>query len=877
MAWQLIYTSAPRLLEAGRTGFGTVARHRAVSGLLATTIERFSQFGRLAGYHPRRVVYTHRIVTTGSQQHHVLSRLRDAGSDYTGRTNHIAHHLIAEPREIRPLIAAGVTPADILIAMHWRSSWTEPPRFLDAADEVDLTMITLRASAVWQQLTGDSQHARLLSPAVTRQGCYLVIPPEVDALGLFRESLKETMSQAWQTTFTTSLEPSDDVADFRWIGLAADSPLRAQAETSAREFFDLHHPESLPEPPPPPVQKTAVVELPPPACIPTGERPVRIAVADPTPKSRMAAESAAVAGDSSSSGGSFIPLLKVLLIGMVVIGASWGLFRHLNQRQQHTRGKESLERRIDELWRQNHLKLADTRQWLTQQIAHTPDAEALISAHVAAITQIRRSLANPALAQPVTAPDHMQDDFSELLNAHAEWLRKRAAIKLPGDWRVGEPADARTVLNRWADEQHAWRQLAQHFTQEPVVDRSEFQRLRESVMEALRGTQSPQGSPEEWQALLTQLGHETPEWFQAWVKLDSLGNNAPTEGFQAMMVQLARQPATPAWFQTLLHDKLRTLDAAGRETRPPQAMTSPEIVRRAVPAAADADSAGATHLIHVLAVREDTGWDAALTRVPELPVEDGMTLKLGGVDVRAHELGPDWRLIGNAFRQSVGASERIVFQGGRVVQIPERREGCRLIAHGGAEGRVLFDLRIVTPSSKVQELIRFDKVPDVPLVVAGDQLRLDGVGRVIRRLRLLDTPVPQFQLRCEDKAGASLAYSLLIDGERVSVSSATLPAAAMVELHMLEASAAELNAGIRKDREFIQTLSPKMADRQQRVAGLMAAIAEKEVKLAVIAEKMSGLRKQSPSTPPPAGPCLLLEMTGRVRGLCRINITRSQP
>jgi len=30
MAWQLIYTSAPRLLEAGRSGFGTVARHRAI-------------------------------------------------------------------------------------------------------------------------------------------------------------------------------------------------------------------------------------------------------------------------------------------------------------------------------------------------------------------------------------------------------------------------------------------------------------------------------------------------------------------------------------------------------------------------------------------------------------------------------------------------------------------------------------------------------------------------------------------------------------------------------------------------------------------------------------------------------------------------------
>ena len=63
MAWQLIYTSAPRLIEAGRTGFGTVARHRAVSGMLASAVERFSQFARLPGHDPRRVVHAHRILT----------------------------------------------------------------------------------------------------------------------------------------------------------------------------------------------------------------------------------------------------------------------------------------------------------------------------------------------------------------------------------------------------------------------------------------------------------------------------------------------------------------------------------------------------------------------------------------------------------------------------------------------------------------------------------------------------------------------------------------------------------------------------------------------------------------------------------------------
>ena len=89
MAWQLIYTSAPRLLEAGRSGFGTVARHRAIHPLLVTTLERDSQFDRAAA--AGRVIFAHRILTAAGARCHVLTCIRDAGADYTGRTNHIAH------------------------------------------------------------------------------------------------------------------------------------------------------------------------------------------------------------------------------------------------------------------------------------------------------------------------------------------------------------------------------------------------------------------------------------------------------------------------------------------------------------------------------------------------------------------------------------------------------------------------------------------------------------------------------------------------------------------------------------------------------------------------------------------------------------------
>jgi hypothetical protein len=100
MAQQLVYTSSPRLLQAGRTGFGTVAMHAGIPSWLQSEIEGFSQFSRLPGLDPSRVILCHTIFGQGDRKHHVFSRIQDCGADYTGRTNHIAHHFIFTAAEI---------------------------------------------------------------------------------------------------------------------------------------------------------------------------------------------------------------------------------------------------------------------------------------------------------------------------------------------------------------------------------------------------------------------------------------------------------------------------------------------------------------------------------------------------------------------------------------------------------------------------------------------------------------------------------------------------------------------------------------------------------------------------------------------------------
>ena len=252
MAWQLIYTSAPRLLEAGRSGFGTVARHRQISPLLVSACERASQFARLPGLDAGRLVLAHRIVVAGGERFHVLSCIRDAGSDHTRRTNHLAHHLIVEEREIAHLRAPAPSPADILLAMPWLSSWNQVPHWFDAADTIDLARFAQRGGGgAWARLTGQGAHARLLVDLQNGRGAWLIAPSDTNVCALISESLRLIPERAWQVRFTTSLQPSDDAADFDWIAIEAGSPLRAQVETSGRLALDLTAPATLPAVEPP--------------------------------------------------------------------------------------------------------------------------------------------------------------------------------------------------------------------------------------------------------------------------------------------------------------------------------------------------------------------------------------------------------------------------------------------------------------------------------------------------------------------------------------------------------------------------------------------------------------------------------------------------
>jgi hypothetical protein len=252
MPWQLIYTSAPRLLTAGQTGFGTVARHRDIPPLVVSAVERASQFARLPGMDAARVVYSHRVVDAAGARYHVLSRVASAGADYTGRTNHLAHHVILTAAEAADLAGKEISAGDVLVRFPWRNAWEEGARWLDEHETPDLAGLPpgpQEQLSVWMEATGDCLHANhLVAGAGARSGCFLIAPAKMEMRQLFAESLRGVPDEGWQFTFTTEVDPGDSPGQFRWLGFSRGSPVLDGIQPGRRLVLDLTRPSSLPVP-----------------------------------------------------------------------------------------------------------------------------------------------------------------------------------------------------------------------------------------------------------------------------------------------------------------------------------------------------------------------------------------------------------------------------------------------------------------------------------------------------------------------------------------------------------------------------------------------------------------------------------------------------
>jgi hypothetical protein len=180
-----------------------------------------------------RPIHCCRLVDIRGSRYHVLSRIQDAGLDFTGRTNFLAHHLVFTPEEVRqfpspPVILRGWSG--------WMKSWSKEPQLLENEHWSSLPGLSGGASVpatTWQRVTGDGTNGYGLLES--RAGTAFLVDnlAEEAILALFAESLellelrdprRDFRATAWQYTFTTSMQEQDNPADFRWRCLHSDNP-----------------------------------------------------------------------------------------------------------------------------------------------------------------------------------------------------------------------------------------------------------------------------------------------------------------------------------------------------------------------------------------------------------------------------------------------------------------------------------------------------------------------------------------------------------------------------------------------------------------------------------------------------------------------------
>lgn len=240
MIQQLIYTSAPKGLKQGSYGFCTVATTPGMNANLADRLEALSGYRHLFAPTDLRnpVNYSSLQLTVGGQRLFVLSRVADAGLDYSKRTNKIAHHLVFNQAELPPC-----GPAALCLASGvFQNRWTGDPKIIPP-QPIPVTTTTPGKCESWEQITGDAGWGGYLAqpPSAGPQSPVVILyRPGMSILPLLEESLALLSPESrWQISFSTFFTRLPPGVECRWRCMVADTPEAAAQRVPGTIVIDL--------------------------------------------------------------------------------------------------------------------------------------------------------------------------------------------------------------------------------------------------------------------------------------------------------------------------------------------------------------------------------------------------------------------------------------------------------------------------------------------------------------------------------------------------------------------------------------------------------------------------------------------------------------
>lgn len=251
MSHELLYTSAERGLKPGSYGFCTVMATEGLSKALQDRLESLSGYEHPFAVTDKRsaqnpVNYSHLIVTVANQRLHLLSRIADAGADYSGRSNKLAHHVALEPAELTP---AG--PATTLATVDFcKTSFDGTPRELPEGVRPPAESRPASECVAWNAVCHDAGWAGVLAEQTLQnpsRPITLIFPPGCDVLSLVVEAMSLLPAdQRWRTTFSTYFTKLPAGVDCQWRFVLDGTPTADQARRNLQSPpIDLSSPGAL--------------------------------------------------------------------------------------------------------------------------------------------------------------------------------------------------------------------------------------------------------------------------------------------------------------------------------------------------------------------------------------------------------------------------------------------------------------------------------------------------------------------------------------------------------------------------------------------------------------------------------------------------------
>lgn len=260
MSQEIIYTSAPRGLKPGSSGFCTVASTPGMAKNLAERLESLSGYRHQfppgdPHAHLNPVAYSHLILKLAGQKLHVLSRVSDAGLDYSHRTNKLAHHVALDSTELVPAGPAWVLSQPGFV----KTNWSGEPRILSAGRLPPPGSLSPAPCRHWERLTGDAGWAGVLANNALQgtRPAHIIFPSGMDVLPLVLEAqalLQEP--RRWEVSFSTYFTRLPPAVECQWRFVVAGSPEAALA-AGARGDLVIDLCQKLGEPPPGPLVEAA--------------------------------------------------------------------------------------------------------------------------------------------------------------------------------------------------------------------------------------------------------------------------------------------------------------------------------------------------------------------------------------------------------------------------------------------------------------------------------------------------------------------------------------------------------------------------------------------------------------------------------------------